>query len=139
MCPVRVIHRRELVVLALLWSGTVQRGLERVSTFIVLWIAFFLIVFNLIFVDAATWWKVFKGFFAFGYIPKGVDILLLGAFAAYSGAGGIGNIFTASWMRDKGYGMGSLVGAIPSVIGGREIKLSKIGIIFDPTKAGNMA
>jgi hypothetical protein len=128
-----------LVVLALLWGGTVQRGLERVSTFIVLWIAFFLIVFNLIFVDAATWWRVFKGFFAFGYIPKGVDILLLGAFAAYSGAGGIGNIFTASWMRDKGYGMGSLVGAIPSVVGGKEIKLSKIGIIFDPAKGSNMA
>jgi uncharacterized protein YhhL (DUF1145 family) len=128
-----------LVVLALLWGGTVQRGLEKISTIIVLWIAFFLVVFNLVFVDAATWWKVFKGLFAFGQIPKGVDILLLGAFAAYSGAGGIGNIFTASWMRDKGYGMGSIVGAIPSAIGGREIKLSKIGSIFDPSKGSNMA
>jgi len=127
-----------LVVLALLFGGTVQKGLERVSTFIVLWIAFFLLLFNLIFVDGATWWRVFKGFFAFGQIPQGVDILLLGAFAAYSGAGGIGNIATASWCRDKGYGMGSVVGAIPSAVGGKAIKLSKIGTIFDTSKASNM-
>ena len=35
--------------------------------------------------------------------------------------------------------MGSIVGAIPSAIGGREIKLSKIGSIFDPSKGSNMA
>jgi hypothetical protein len=128
-----------IAILALLWGGTVQKGLERISTIIVLWIAFFLLAFNLIFVDAATWWTAFKGLFHFGYIPQGVDMLLLGAFAAYSGAGGIGNIFTASWIRDKGYGMGSLVGAIPSAVGGKEIKLSKIGTIFDPSKESNMA
>jgi hypothetical protein len=34
--------------------------------------------------------------------------------------------------------MGSIVGAIPSAVGGREIALSKIGTTFDPSKAHNM-
>ena len=127
------------VIFVLLFGGTIERGLEKISTFIVLWIAFFLLAFNLIFVPWGMWWKVFTGLFQFGVIPKGADWLLLGAFAAYSGTGGLGNIFTASWMRDKGFGMGSIVGAIPSAVAGREISLSKIGSIFDPAKESNMA
>jgi len=123
--------------LVLLLGGTVERGLEKISTFIVLWIFFFLLIFNLAFVPAATWWKVFKGLFSFGMVPKGADWLLLGAFAAYSGAGGIGNIWTASWLRDKGFGMGGVVGAIPSAVAGKQISLSKIGTIFDPQKESN--
>jgi len=126
------------VVLVLLFGGTVERGLEKISTFIVIWIAVFLLAFNIAFVPAKVWWEVWAGLFQFGVIPKGVDWFLLGAFAAYSGAGGIGNIFTMSWLRDKGFGMGSIVGAIPSAVKGRDIKLSKIGSIFDPTKESNM-
>lgn len=124
-------------VFVLLFGGTVERGLEKISTFLVLWIFFFLLVFNIVFVPAGTWWEVFKGLFQFGVLPKGADWLLLGGFAAYSGAGGLGNIFTLSWLRDKGYGMGSIVGAIPSAVAGREIALSRIGTIFDPTKESN--
>ena len=127
------------VLLVLLFGGTIERGLERISTLIVIWIATFLLLFNLIFVPAGTWWKVFKGFFAFGVVPPGADWLLLGAFAAYSGAGGASNIWTASWLRDKGFGMGSVVGAIPSALSGKEIPLSKIGSIFDPEKGNNMS
>jgi hypothetical protein len=124
--------------LVLMLGGVVERGLERISTFIVLWIALFLLAFNLAFVPAGTWWKVFKGFFAFGQMPSGADWLLLAAFAAYSGAGGMGNVWTLSWLRDKGYGMGSVTGAIPSAIAGKEIRLSKIGTIFDPRKEHNL-
>jgi hypothetical protein len=127
------------VLLVLSFGGTIERGLEKISTLIVIWIATFLLLFNLIFVPAGTWWKVFKGLFAFGVVPPGADWLLLGAFAAYSGAGGVANIWTTSWLRDKGFGMGSVVGAIPSAIGGKEIPLSKIGSIFDPEKESNMS
>jgi hypothetical protein len=65
--------------------------------------------------------------------------VLLGAFAAYSGTGGMGNILTASWMCDKGFGMGKVVGAIPSAFSGKEIALSKIGSIFDPAKENNLS
>jgi Mn2+/Fe2+ NRAMP family transporter len=128
-----------LTFAVLLFGGTVERGLERISTFIVIWIAVLLIVFNVLFVSAGIWWKTFTGLFQFGYFPKGADWVLLGGFAAYSGAGGLGNVWTASWIRDKGFGMGSIVGAIPSAVGGREIALSKTGSIFDPAKGNNMS
>jgi hypothetical protein len=125
-------------VLVLCFGGTVERGLEKISTFICIWIFVFLLAFNLIFVPFRVWGEVFLGLFQFGTIPKGVDWFLLGGFAAYSGAGGLGNIFTMSWLRDKGFGMGSIVGAIPSAVAGRQISLSKIGSVFDPTKEHNM-
>jgi hypothetical protein len=124
-------------VLVLSFGGIVERGLEKISTLICIWIAVFLLAFNLVFVPFSAWWELFLGFFQFGSIPKGVDWFLLGGFAAYSGAGGLGNIFTMSWLRDKGFGMGSIVGAIPSAIGGRQIVLSKIGTIFDHSKESN--
>jgi hypothetical protein len=96
------------------------------------------VLFSVIFVPLGKWGEVFVGLFAFGSIPKGADWLLLGAFAAYSGTGGLGNIFTMSWMRDKGFGMGAVVGAIPSAVAGKEISLSKIGSVFDPSKQSNM-
>ena len=123
----------------LLFGGTVERGLEIISTFICIWIFVFLMIFNLSFVSAGTWWNTFTGLFQFGVIPKGADWLLLGGFAAYSGAGGLGNVWTASWIRDKGFGMGSIVGAIPSAVGGRQIALSRIGSVFDPAKESNMS
>ena len=47
------------VIFVLCFGGTIERGLEKISTFIVLWIAFFLLAFNLIFVPWGMWWKVF--------------------------------------------------------------------------------
>jgi hypothetical protein len=126
-------------VLVLIFGGTVEKGLEIISTFIVIWIAVFLLIFNIFFVSAEAWWACFKGLFQFGVIPKGADWLLLGGFAAYSGAGGMGNLFTLSWLRDKGFGMGSIVGAIPSAVKGKQISLSQIGSIFDPAKESNMS
>ena len=99
----------------LLFGGTVERGLEKISTFIVIWIAVFLLAFNLYLRPRRDLVEVrSRGFFNSGYFPKGADWVLLGGFAAYSGAGGLGNVWTASWIRDKGFGMGSIVGAIPS-------------------------
>jgi hypothetical protein len=35
-----------------------------------------------------------------------------------------------NWVRDKGFGMGKLVGAIPSAVGGHHIALSHVGKVF---------
>ena len=50
----------------------------------------------------------------FDLLPAGTDFFLLGAFAAYSGAGGVANITLSNWARDKGYGMGQLACSMPS-------------------------
>ena len=58
------------------------------------------------------------------------QIALLGAFAGYAGGGGLGNSTYSNYVRDKGWGVGSQVGAIPSAIGGRDITLSHVGKVF---------
>ena len=58
------------------------------------------------------------------------QIALIGAFAGFAGGGGLGNSTYSNYVRDKGWGMGSQVGAIPSAIGGRKISLSHVGKTF---------
>ena len=57
------------------------------------------------------------------------------AFIGIAGAGGLTNTLFSNYTRDKGWGMGALVGAIPSAIGGRTISLSHIGCAFIPEGA----
>ena len=43
---------------------------------------------------------------------------------------GFGNVGISNYVRDKGWGMSSLVGAIPSLIGGQQVTLTHIGKVF---------
>ncbi|MBM3735373.1 MAG: hypothetical protein FJW39_06245 [Acidobacteria bacterium] len=114
-------------------GGTIEKTLERVSWAMIVFIFAFLLVVNVFFVDAATWWRTATGFFQFGYLPKGGDVVLLAALAATAGSGGIGNLVISSWVRDKGFGMGSVSGAIPGALGGRTVTLSRTGTVFAVT------
>jgi hypothetical protein len=58
---------------------------------------------------------------------------VLAGFAAIAGAGGLSNAQFSNYARDKGWGMGPLVGAIPSAIGGQTIELSHVGKAFRPS------
>ncbi len=64
-----------------------------------------------------------------GRLPS-LDWAIIAAFAAIAGAGGLSNTLFSNYARDKGWGMGALVGAIPSAIGGRQITLSHAGKVF---------
>jgi hypothetical protein len=127
-----------LCVAVLSVGGKVERGLELASFAIVLWIFAFLIVVALAFVPLPQWGRVASGFLQVGSLPSGADWFLLSGFAAYSGAGGLGNTTISNWMRDKGYGMGGVVGAIPALVGGRHISLSHTGTV-PPTTPENLA
>jgi hypothetical protein len=61
-------------------------------------------------------------------------IALLAAFAAIAGCGGLSNAPISNYTRDQGWGMGHHVGAIPSVIGGHNLELSHVGMVFQPTE-----
>jgi len=74
-----------------------------------------------------------QGFVSIGYIPAGVSILLFAGWFAYIGDAAAANIDSSGYWRDKGYGMGSRVGYIPAIIGGRKIELSATGAIFKIT------
>ena len=67
--------------------------------------------------------------FAHGQLPD-LDWALLAAFASIAGMGGIGNALLSNYARDKGWGMGAHVGAIPSAVGGGRVTLSHSGQVF---------
>jgi hypothetical protein len=118
-------------------GGKIERMLEWVNWFMVIFIVVFLLVVDILFVPAEMWWKAVVGHFQFGSIPLGPDgtrdWVLLGALAGFAGNGGIGNIFMTNWIRDKGYGMASIVGFIPSAVGGKSVKVSPTGSVFETT------
>jgi hypothetical protein len=107
-----------------------ERTLEVAMWLMVGFVGGYLLLIDLTTVSWGTWGRVATGFAAFGQIPEGVDWALIAAFAAYSGMGGIDNAFLTNWMRDKGYGMGSTVGYIPSAFGDR-VSLSPQGNVFE--------
>ena len=118
-----------------LFGGKIYNALEKVQLFMVIWIISYLVVIDLFMVPPSVWWTTIKGFFSFGSLPTPgpdgqVNWLLLGAFAAYAGSGGLGNVTITNYVRDKGWGMSSLVGAIPSMIGGQNVTLSHWGKVF---------
>jgi hypothetical protein len=119
------------VVLILSFGGTIERMLEYFAWVMLTLVFGFLLIVNVAFVPAAHWWETFAGFFQFTGLPAPIDWALIGALAATAASGGIGNLTITNWVRDKGWGMGARVGAIPSAIGGHEIQLSHTGKVFE--------
>lgn len=144
------------VALPVLAGGKVYNTLQTIMTAKVVVVLGFCLVLGLCFVSGANWLNVFSGFLKFGTVPTlGADgrettvnvfqsyfsgdgwpvvalgnIALLGAFAGYAGGGGLSNATYSNFVRDKGWGMGGVVGAIPSAVGGRHITLSHVGKVF---------
>lgn len=120
-----VVFASCVVVISL--GRAIERTLEWAN-----WIMMFVVLGGLLLLDlylvpASVWWEGIKGFVSFGSIPTGVEVLLLGALVGYSAYGGFGNNAITNWYRDKGYGMGALVGYIPAAIGGRVVRVSPVG------------
>ena len=62
-----------------------------------------------------------------------IDLSMIGvlaALAAISGSGGLTNTAISAYTREQGWGMGARVGAVPSMFGGRELKLAHTGMVF---------
>jgi hypothetical protein len=62
----------------------------------------------------------------------GGSFAALAAFAAIAGIGGIKNTMISSYTRDQGWGMGKHVGAISGMVGGQNLQLSHVGMVFKP-------
>ena len=143
------------VALPVLVGGKVYNVLQTVMTVKVAGVLGFCLIVGVCFVSPANWWNVFSGFVKFGTVPSVVDgrettvnliqyrlsegvwpivalsnIAVIGAFAGYAGGGGLSNATYGNFVRDKGWGMGSVVGAIPSAVGGRHVTLSHVGKVF---------
>ncbi len=143
------------VALPVLVGGKIYNMLQTVMTVKVAAVLGFCLIVGACFVSPEHWWNVFSGFAKFGNVPVKQDgheglvnvfgqlwsegtlpvialgnIAVLGAFAGYAGGGGMANSTYSNYVRDKGWGMGSQVGAIASAVGGRNISLSHLGKVF---------
>lgn len=122
----------------ILLSGShIERTLEILNWVLIVFILGTLLILSLFYADSRRWVEASVGFFgfdmrtgSFAFFPPGADWFLLGAFAAYSGAGGVTNLTLSNWARDKGFGMGKVVGFIPAAVGGQSVLLAHAGSIF---------
>jgi len=136
------------VFVPLIFGGKVYNALEKVMTAKIVLVLGYLTFVGVVYVAPATWYKVFSGFigspairdgsFSFQWLPQlkpgeSMDWALVAAFAAIAGAGGLSNTAFSAYCRDKGWGMGPLVGALPSAVGGHTIQLSHVGKVFRVT------
>ncbi len=111
----------------LLFGGKVYNTLEWVLSGKVFFTLFFLVIVDLLFVEPATWATITGGFFNPFFVPKEIDWALVTALAGFAGVGGMGNCLASNFVREKGWGMGARVGAIPSIFGARQLTLSHLG------------
>jgi len=132
-------------VVLLLFGRRIERTLEILNWALVVFILGGMAFLCLLFAAPGNWLGALVGFFGFdlrarefAFIPPGVDWFLIGAFAAYSGAGGVSNLMLSNWARDKGFGMGQVVGYIPAAVGGHKVKLAHTGSVF-PVTPENLA
>jgi Mn2+/Fe2+ NRAMP family transporter len=149
------------VLVPLAVGGKVYTSLKAIMTFKIVVVLGFLTLVAVLYSTPATWNEILTGFFKFGSVPvKGggaggppqidnifmawwegrpspnIDLRMiaeLGALAAISGCGGLTNTSISGYTRDQGWGMARHVGAIPSVIGGRKLALSHVGMVFEVT------
>jgi hypothetical protein len=135
----------------LIFGGKIYKVLEAIMTVKIVLVLAYLLLIGFLFISPSAWAEAFGGFvflsrdyygmldgvpqfseWSFRLFPPGeLDWALLGAFAAVAGQGGLNNAQFSSYARDKGWGMGQKVGAIPSLVGGRDLKLPHTGTKFE--------
>ncbi|MBI3865068.1 MAG: Nramp family divalent metal transporter [Planctomycetia bacterium] len=148
-----------VVILPVLFGGKIYNTLQAIMSVKVVAVLSVTFLLGVWLVSPESWWNVFSGFLKFGSIPTSdaagkpaavnvfaewfagrqlptielQGIAVIAAFAGVAGGGGLSNSLYSNYVRDKGWGMGSLVGAIPSAVGGQKVALSHLGKVFIPT------
>lgn len=114
--------------LLLCFGGKIYNTLEVVLSGKVIFVLVYMLFVTIAFVPLEVWGRVVGGMFNPLRVPEeGIRWDLVGAVAGFAGIGGLGNILASNYVREKGWGMGSKVGAIASAFGGHQISLSHIG------------
>jgi hypothetical protein len=127
-----------ICVVILVFSGKrIERTLEILNWIMIVLILGTLFLLCLLFAAPGRWLGAVVGLVGFdltagrfNFLPPDADWLLIGAFVGFSGIGGAGNLMVSNWARDKGYGMGQVVGFIPAAVGGQKVKLAHSGSVF---------
>ena len=118
---------------AALFGGKIYNVVQLAGSGKFLFTLFYMLLLGVAFVSLETWVRIWTGVFnPFAYQQAGqtsIDWSVVSALAGLAGVGGLNNILVSNFVREKGWGMGGQVGAIPSAFGGHNIKLSHLGIM----------
>lgn len=118
----------------LCFGGKIYNTLEVVLSGKVIFVLLYLAFCTVVFVPVRVWSEIVLGMVNPFNVPPDIQWGLIGAVAGLAGIGGMGNILASNFVREKGWGMGAMVGAIGSAVGGQEIKLSHLGTMARPTE-----
>ncbi|MDJ0594280.1 MAG: Nramp family divalent metal transporter [Pleurocapsa sp. MO_226.B13] len=118
------------IAIVISFGDKIERTLENIQWFLVVAILLFLGLIVTFYTEPQTYNIAAIGLTNFGVITPGLDWLLICAFVSDAGAGGVINGAISNWYRDKGIGMGQVVGYIPALVGGRRLSLMKTGRVF---------
>ncbi|HEY8550183.1 MAG TPA: Nramp family divalent metal transporter [Vicinamibacterales bacterium] len=143
-----------LALLPLVFGGKVYNAIRILMTTKIVVVFGFLAFLAIVYSSWATWADILTGLLRFGTLPAAdsgtvnvfaslwhdgrlpeIDrdaIAILTAFAAIAGVGGLQQTSISNYTREQGWGMGGQVGAIPSLVGGRRLRLFHGGTVFQP-------
>ena len=125
-------------------GSKIQRTLELVSWPLIVLLLATVLIGVIIAAPPSAWVTVLSGLAGFlkprfGFPPQDeVNWYMLAAAIAYIPAGFGFNLFISSYARDKGWGMGSKIGYISGLIGGKKVELRADEMPFDPSKQENL-
>lgn len=104
-------------------GGKVERTLELIMWPIVVLMVALVAIGVILGAPMSAWADVLKGFLTPSF-PSNVDWFVVAAAIAYIPAGFGFNLMLSSYARDKGWGMGSKVGYISTLVGGKRVGIA---------------
>src|SRR5438876_2933903 len=116
-----------------LFGKKISRTMEIVNWVMVMFILLSVLIIALIVVPAAVWGSSFAALVTPAAPPAGTTATDLGALAGFTAFASGLNFVLINYYRDKGYGMGSRVGYIAGLLGGKQERILPSGITFRET------
>lgn len=120
------------LVLVLTFSGKVAYTmLERALKIIVPVFIILLVIISVVNLKSGDLLLALKGLSNFGYIPEGIDMSVLLGAIVFAGAGGMLNLVSSLWYRDKQAGMAHYEGRIANPVSGKTEIVGVVGSRFE--------
>lgn len=116
-----------------LFGRKISRTLEIVNWIMVVFVLISVFIIALIVVPLAVWGNSFASLVIPAAPPVGTSATDLGALAGFTAFASGLNYVAMTYYRDKGYGMGSRVGFIAGLVGGKQERLRPSGVTFRDT------
>lgn len=121
-----------LFILFITFSGQRAYKVLEISLKIIVPIFFILLLFfSFLNLKVYHFKEIFLGLINFGWIPTGIDMQVLLGAIVFAGAGGLLNLCTSLWYRDKGLGMAKYAGHITNPVTGKIEAVDYKGYTFE--------